>query len=308
MTDAVTDAVTEYRPTFALRSRRLRLLAALCLLGAPSALAQGGGTVLEVAAETPEFSTLINVLDAAGLTETLQGDGPFTIFAPTNEAFARLPAGELDALLADRSALAQRLSYHVVPGSFTTADITADMTGFTTLTGDELPITQEGVGDAAVTAVNIPAANGVVFAIDTVLTPPLAEAGTEPGGETGGLYSSTAEASERYELLEVAGSGVSGSALVAEYRGGRAVVTVSLNDLNPDGVYPAELSTGSCDPSSLQETGQNVADLEDISGALGFSTTTLSVSYADVTTGDHKLVIFGGRETDAAIACSEVGL
>ena len=182
------------------------------------------------------------------------------------------------------------------------------MTGFTTLTGDELPITQEGVGDAAVTAVNIPASNGVVFAIDTVLTPPVAEAETEPDGETGGLYSSTAEARERYELLEVGDSGVSGSALVAEYGGDQAVVTVSLNDLDPGGVYPAELSTGNCDPFSPQETGQNVADLEEISGALGFSTTTLSLSYTDVTTGDHKLVVFGGRETDAVIACGEVGL
>ena len=306
----MTNVHSSFTPRF--RLSRLLLAAGLLwagLLWASFASAQGDGTVLEVAAETPEFSTLINVLDAAGLTQTLQGGGPFTVFAPTNEAFAALPAGELDTLLADRSALARLLSYHVVPGSFTTADITAEMTGFTTLTGDELPITQEGVGNAAVTAVNIPASNGVVFAIDTVLTPPVVATEAEPEtGETGGLYSSTAEASERYALSEVGGSGVSGSALVAEYGGGRAVVTVSLNELNPDGVYPTELSTGDCDPASLQETGQTVADLEDVSGALGFSTTTLSMSYTDVTAGDHKLIVFEGQETDAAIACGEVGL
>ncbi len=270
------------------------------LLWASSAFAQGDGTVLEVAAETPEFSTLINVLDAAGLTQTLQGGGPFTVFAPTNEAFARLPAGELDALLADRSALARLLSYHVVPGSFTTADITAEMTGFTTLTGDELPITQEGVGDAAVTAVNIPASNGVVFAIDTVLTPPAVTAGAEPEtGETGGLYSSTAEASERYALLEVGGSGVSGSALVAAYGGGRAIVTVSLNGASQEAA--AGLYAGGCADGGLE----TVAALEPVSGALGFSTTTLPIPFQTVLGGDHKVLVLSGNET---VACGEVGL
>ncbi len=291
--------MTDHRPRFAPRFQLLHLLLSAGLLWASSASAQGDGTVLEVAAETPEFSTLINVLDAAGLTQTLQGDGPFTIFAPTNEAFARLPAGELDALLADRSALARVLSYHVVPGSFTTADITADMTGFTTLTGDELPITQEGVGDAAVTAVNIPASNGVVFAIDTVLTPPAAEAEAEPHDETGGLYSSTAEASERYELVEVGGSGVSGSALVAEYRGGRAIVTVSLNGAAAQ-EYAAGLYVGSCADAGEEQ----VAELEPVSGTLGFGTTTLQLPFQTVVGGDHKVLISG----DETVACGEVGL
>lgn len=297
--------MTDHRPRFVPRFRLPHLLLTAGLLWASSALAQGDGTVLEVAAETPEFSTLINVLDAAGLTQTLQGDGPFTVFAPTNEAFARLPAGELDALLADRSALARVLSYHVVPGSYTTADITAEMTGFATLTGDELPITQEGVGDAAVTAVNIPASNGVVFAIDTVLTPPVAEAGTEPEtGETGGLYSSTAEASERYELSEVGGSGVSGSALVAEYRGGRAIVTVSLNGAAAQ-EYAAGLYVGSCADAGEEQ----VAALEPVSGALGFGTTTLQLPFQTVVGGDHKVLI-SGDETGVGepVACGEVGL
>ena len=292
--------MTDRRSRFTPYVQPLHLLLAAGLLWASSALAQGDGTVLEVAAETPEFSTLINVLDAAGLTQTLQGDGPFTVFAPTNEAFAELPAGELDALLADRSALARLLSYHVVPGSFTTADITAEMTGFTTLTGDELPITQEGVGDAAVTAVNIPASNGVLFAVDRVLTPPAAEAEAEPEtGETGGLYSSTAEASERYELSEVGGSGVSGSALVAEYGGGRAIVTVSLNGAAQE--YTAGLYTGSCADAGREA----VAALETVSGTLGFSTTTLQLPFQTVVGGDHTLLVVSGDET---VACGEVGL
>ena len=84
--------MTDPRSSFTPRFQPLHLLLAAGLLWASSALAQGDGTVLEVAAETPEFSTLINVLDAAGLTQTLQGDGPFTVFAPTNEAFAGMGA------------------------------------------------------------------------------------------------------------------------------------------------------------------------------------------------------------------------
>ena len=123
------------------------------------------------------------------------------------------------------------LSYHVVPGSFTTSDITEGMTAFPTLEGGDLPITQTGVGDATVTAVNIPASNGVVFAIDTVLTPPAQAAGATDSTDTqdGALYESTAETSERFELSEVQGSGVSGSVLVAEYSEGRTVVSVSLS-------------------------------------------------------------------------------
>ncbi len=294
--------MTDHRLGITPRFRPLQLLCAASLLWASSAFAQGDGTVLEVAAETPEFSTLINVLDAAGLTQTLQGGGPFTVFAPTNEAFAELPAGELDALLADRSALARLLSYHVVPGSFTTADITAEMTGFTTLTGDELPITQEGVGDAAVTAVNIPASNGVVFAIDTVLTPPAVtgEIETETG-ETGGLYSSTALENERFDLVEANGSGVSGSALIAAYAGGRSVVTVSLNGAETGQAYEARLYRGGC----ADEATEVAAELEPVSGSLGFSTTTLTVPYGTIVGISHRVLVLSGDET---VACGEVGV
>ena len=205
-------------------------------------------TVVGVAAGNPDFSTLLTALDAAGLTEALQGTGPFTIFAPTNEAFTKLSEDELNALLADREALQRVLSYHVVPGSFTTSDITEDMTVFPTLEGSDLPITQTGVGDATVTAVNIPASNGVVFAIDTVLTPPAQTAGAADSTATqdGALYESTAETSERFELSEVQGSGVTGSVLVAEYSEGRTVVSVSLSGTPAGGQHPAALYTGSC--------------------------------------------------------------
>jgi len=298
-------------------TRALRRLCALLVLSplafSPFALslslafAQTPGddqTVVGVAEGTPDFSTLLNALDAAGLTETLQGTGPYTIFAPTNEAFAKLSDAELSALLADREALARVLSYHVVPGSFTTADITEDMTGFPTLEGSELPITEEGVGDATVTAVNIPASNGVVFAIDTVLTPPAETDGTgDATSEAGALYSSTAEASERFALDEVQGSGVSGSVLVTEYEGGRTVVSISLSGTPAGGLHPAALYSGSCELFS----GEAVAALEPVSGDTGFSTTVLDLPFADVVSGDHALFVNVSEADATPAACGEVG-
>lgn len=270
--------------------------------------AEGDQSVVGVAERTPDFSTLLNALSAAGLTETLQGEGPFTVFAPTNDAFAKLSDDELSALLEDREALERVLSYHVVPGSYTTSDITADMTSFPTLAGSPLPITEAGVGEATVTAVNIAAANGVVFAIDTVLTPPDAAGGAETDDADaqdtgGGLYSSTAEASERFEVNEVGGSGVSGSVLVAEYEGGRAVVTVSLSGTPAGGLHPAALYAGSCDDFS----GEAVTALEPVSGASGVSTTVVELPFAAITQGDHALFVNVSEADPSVVACGEVG-
>lgn len=291
----------------------VRRSCALLLLGASFYLAAAQEaqpadeeqTVIGVAESTPDFSTLLNALDAAGLTGTLQGSGPFTVFAPTNEAFAKLSDEELSALLEDRDALERVLTYHVVPGSFTTSDITAEMTAFPTLEGSDLPITQNGVGDATVTAVNIPASNGVVFAIDTVLTPPAEMAAAESAETAEGdqLYSSSAEASQRFTIDEVGGSGVSGSVLVAEYAGGRAVVSISLSGTPAGGLHPAALYAGSCDEFS----GDAVTALEPVSGDSGFSTTVVELPYAEIVGGDHALFINFSEADPTAAACSEVG-
>lgn len=279
----------------------------LSLLSLSLAFAQTSGedqTVIGVAENTPNFSTLLNALDAAGLTETLQDTGPFTVFAPTNEAFSKLSDDELSALLADRDALQRVLSYHVVPGSFTTSDITQGMSGFPTLEGSELPITESGVGDATVTAVNIPASNGVVFAIDTVLTPPAqAASGATAGNAQGGaLYESSAEASERFVLGDVQGSGVSGSVLMAKYSGGRTVVSLSLSGTPAGGLHPAALYTGSC-----ESPGDVVAALEPVSGDTGFSTTVLDVPLAEILGGDHAVLINASEVDPAPVSCGEVG-
>lgn len=132
------------------------------------------GTIVDVASANPDFSTLVAAVKAAGLVETLNGPGPFTVFAPTNEAFAALPAGVLDKLLlpANKETLTKILTYHVLPAEVMAADVTAGKVA--TVEGTELTITTEGgvkVDTATVTATDVDASNGVIHVIDKVLVP-----------------------------------------------------------------------------------------------------------------------------------------
>lgn len=129
--------------------------------------------IVETAVAAGNFTTLAAVLQAAGLVEALKGPGPFTVFAPTDQAFAKLPAGTLDALLKDKAKLAEILTYHVVPGRLMAADI-VKLTQARTVEGQSLQIsTKAGVKvDAAnVTATDIVASNGVIHVIDAVISP-----------------------------------------------------------------------------------------------------------------------------------------
>jgi uncharacterized surface protein with fasciclin (FAS1) repeats len=133
------------------------------------------GTIVEVAAGNPDFSTLVAAVDAAGLVETLNGEGPFTVFAPTNEAVAALPAGVLDALLLpeNKDALVKILTYHVVPGTVMAADVTAG--DVATVEGQNITLATDGgvtVNGAAVLQADVVASNGVIHVIDAVLLPP----------------------------------------------------------------------------------------------------------------------------------------
>jgi uncharacterized surface protein with fasciclin (FAS1) repeats len=132
------------------------------------------GTIVEVAQANPEFSTLVAAITAAGLGDALSGTGPFTVFAPTNAAFAALPAGLLDKLLLpkNKAILTKILTYHVVAAKVMAADVTAG--NVTTLEGSSFAITTMGgvkVNKANVTATDIPASNGVIHVIDAVLVP-----------------------------------------------------------------------------------------------------------------------------------------
>lgn len=135
------------------------------------------GTVLEVATQAGQFTTLVAAIEAAGLTQTLNGAGPFTIFAPSDAAFSKLPAGTVENLLMpeNKAKLAAILSYHVVPGRLASSALSGITATPATVQGGTLTIdTALGVkvGGATVTSADIAASNGVIHVIDTVLMPP----------------------------------------------------------------------------------------------------------------------------------------
>ena len=129
--------------------------------------------IVETAREAGTFQTLLTAVDAAGLGETLADGGPFTVFAPTDDAFAALPQETVHGLLADPPALARVLTYHVVPGRITSAQITPDSEQ-KTVEGGVLKIAVNGgvtVNDATVIQADVEAENGVIHVIDRVLIP-----------------------------------------------------------------------------------------------------------------------------------------
>lgn len=132
--------------------------------------------IVEVAVENGNFKTLVAAVNAAGLAETLSGPGPFTVFAPTDAAFAKLPAGTIDALLADKEKLASILTYHVISGKVVASDITSSNGAKpATINGQELDITVRAgnvyVNGAQVTMADVQASNGVIHVIDGVVLP-----------------------------------------------------------------------------------------------------------------------------------------
>ncbi|TSA86121.1 fasciclin domain-containing protein [Deinococcus detaillensis] len=157
------------------------LLLTTALVLAPSAFAAGetptlpNNSIAGIVVSNPDFSTLLAAVKAAGLVDTLNGYGPFTVFAPTNAAFAKVPADQLKALLNDPAKLKAVLLYHLVSGRVMAADVVT-MTSAKSLQGSPLNIMVNGstvmVNDATVTATDISATNGVIHVIDTVLLPP----------------------------------------------------------------------------------------------------------------------------------------
>lgn len=132
--------------------------------------------IAAILADDTRFSTLAAAITTAGLADTLAQAGPYTLFAPTNEAFAALPADQLQTLLADPNALAELLQYHVASGSIRSSDLGA-LNTIPTLSGKSISLSQSGTsvmldGRAQVTTADIETANGVIHQIDTVLTHP----------------------------------------------------------------------------------------------------------------------------------------
>jgi len=137
-----------------------------------TATASFAADIVDTAVKAGNFKTLVAAVQAAGLVDTLKGPGPFTVFAPTDAAFAKIPKAQLDALLKDKAALTKVLTYHVVQGKVMAANVKAGQVK--TVQGSELTVSTTGgvmVDNAKVIATDVAADNGVIHAIDTVIMP-----------------------------------------------------------------------------------------------------------------------------------------
>ncbi len=159
-----------------LRTTVLALTTAIALTGSAFAAAHASSKdIVETATEAGTFETLLAAATAAGLVDDLKGEGPFTIFAPTDAAFAALPEGTVENLLKpeNKDQLISILSYHVVPGKVMSTDLTDDMKAMT-LQGSEITVDLDNgvmVNDATVTAADVEASNGVIHIVDKVILP-----------------------------------------------------------------------------------------------------------------------------------------
>jgi uncharacterized surface protein with fasciclin (FAS1) repeats len=157
------------------RRTLLAVFAAVAMLGNSAHASDAPKDIVDTAVAAGSFKTLATALTAAGLVDTLKGPGPFTVFAPTDEAFAKLPAGTLEALLKDKAKLTSILTYHVVAGKVMAADV-AKLKNAKTVQGGSVTIdTAAGVkiDGANVAKADIGCSNGVIHVVDTVLMPKL---------------------------------------------------------------------------------------------------------------------------------------
>lgn len=160
-----------------IRGTFLALTAATTLFAAPVFAEAHSKDIVDTAVGAGNFTTLVAAVEAAGLVETLKGPGPFTVFAPTDAAFAALPAGTVEDLLKpeNKDKLIAVLTYHVVPGKVMSTDLSEGLTA-ATVQGGNVTITLEGgakVNGAAISTADIEASNGVIHVIDAVILPPM---------------------------------------------------------------------------------------------------------------------------------------
>jgi uncharacterized surface protein with fasciclin (FAS1) repeats len=151
-------------------SMKKTLIASLLAFGALAAA--HAKDIVDTAVAAGSFKTLVTAVQAAGLVDTLKGPGPFTVFAPTDEAFAKIPKEQLDALLKDKAKLTAVLTYHVVPGKVMAKDVKAGKVK--TVQGSEITVGTMGgvtVDNAKVVATDVAASNGVIHVIDSVIMP-----------------------------------------------------------------------------------------------------------------------------------------
>jgi len=152
----------------------MKKMTIILILSAGMLFAGQKETIVAVAVKAGSFNTLVKAVQAAGLADTLTGNGPFTVFAPTDEAFAKLAPGVLEGLLNDKEALKSILLYHVVPGKMMASDVLSQEK---LISAEGSPITVSSkmgakVNQSSITATDIKASNGVIHVIDQVIIPP----------------------------------------------------------------------------------------------------------------------------------------
>jgi len=254
-------------------------------------------TIVDIAVGNEDFSTLVTAVAAAGLVDVLSGAGPFTVFAPTNAAFAALPAGALDAVLADADLLSAVLTYHVVAGDVRASDVVG-LTRAATVSGEFLAIKVDGgvmVDQANVIATDIVASNGVIHVIDAVLLPQAALAALSGRSMPSGFAF--------YDVPSVSGSGVSGSALLVDMGDGTTHVQVRLDGTPAGGDHPIHFHAGRCGSA-----GAVVIPLTNVDGSSGWSSTRVDVPFAWIVGPTHALMVHLSREQMSTIvACGDVG-
>ncbi len=266
--------------------------------------------IVDTALAAGNFSFLIAALDAAGLTEALRGEGPFTLFAPVDGAFAALPASQLQALLDDPAGdLTQILLYHVVPGAILAGEISDGATAVT-LQGEELSFTVDGesvkVNDANVITTDVFATNGVIHVIDSVLVPPSieadaagapsAEATAEPAAEA------TAEPTEEPTAEATVEPAAEPTAVPTEEPAPEATAAPTEEPVAEPTVAPTE------EPAAEGASGELPDIIDTAVAAGGFTTLIAAVEAAglvDALKGEGPFTVFA--PTDAAFAALPAG-
>jgi uncharacterized surface protein with fasciclin (FAS1) repeats len=283
------------------------LLALLLIMAAvPGVQAQEAQDIVDIAASNEDFSTLVAAVQAAGLVDALKGEGPFTVFAPTNAAFAALPDGALDALVADPTGdLTQILLYHVLSGQVMAADVTDGLEA-TTLQGGAVTFTvADGavkINDANIVVTDIQASNGVIHVIDAVIVPPAPESTPEATPEP------AAEAPVG-DIVDIAASNEDFSTLVAAVQA--AGLVDALKGEGPFTVFAptnaafAALPDGALDALVADPAG-------DLTQILLYHVLSGKVMAADVTDGLEATTLQGGAVTftvtDGAVKINDANI
>jgi uncharacterized surface protein with fasciclin (FAS1) repeats len=271
---------------------------AVCLVTALALSFGSAQTIVDIAVSNDDFSTLVTAVTAAGLVDVLSGEGPFTVFAPTNDAFAALPEGALDAVLADVDLLTAVLTYHVVSGDVRAADV-VNLSKARTVQGEWLAVsTDDGVmvDQANVVATDIVADNGVIHVIDAVLLPKAVLAALS--GQT------LASGYVFLDMPDTAGVGVSGTASIIDLGNGMTNVQVVLDGTPAGGNHPIHFHTGRCGSA-----GGVVIPLPNIDGDTGRTSITLDVPFEWIVGAPHALMVHLAPDQMATIvSCADVGI